>query len=141
MPNINDKGEGKRIITDKIGSIRCRVWGESPNEYVTTGLYSPAKVIAGGESFDLTMGVYAGPLQRSLLDKEQPYIALNMRDMVLYQMSSMCAICTFQWLADFLAVVLTTLDQYVVFDWVTCNSVTRTHCAHYFASDYKKIAD
>ena len=117
MPNINDKGEGKRIITDKIGSIRCRVWGESPNEYVTTGLYSPAKVIAGGESFDLTMGVYAGPLQRSLLDKEQPYIALNMRDMVLYQMSSMCAICTFQWLADFLAVVLTTLDQYVVFDW------------------------
>ena len=117
MPNINDKGEGKRIITDKIGSIRCRVWGKSPNEYVTTGLYSPAKVIAGGESFDLTMGVYAGPLQRSLLDNEQPYIALNMRDMVLYQMSSMCAICTFQWLADFLAVVLTTLDQYVVFDW------------------------
>jgi YidC/Oxa1 family membrane protein insertase len=117
MPNINDKGEGKRIITDKIGSIRCRVWGISPNEYVTTGLYSPAKVIAGGESFDLTMGVYAGPLQRSLLDNEQPYIALNMRDMVLYQMSSMCAICTFQWLADFLAVVLTTLDQYVVFDW------------------------
>ena len=117
MPNINDKGEGKRIITDKIGSIRCRVWGKSPNEYVTTGLYSPAKVIAGGESFDLTMGVYAGPLQRSLLDNEQPYIALNMRDMVLYQMSSMCAICTFQWLADFLAVVLTILDQYVVFDW------------------------
>ena len=32
-------------------------------------------------------------------------------------MSSMCALCTFQWLADFLGVVLTTLDQYVVFDW------------------------
>jgi len=29
----------------------------------------------------------------------------------------MCAICTFQWLADFLAIVLTTLDHYVVFDW------------------------
>ena len=63
------------------------------------------------------MNVYAGRLQRSVLDNNQPYIALNMRDMVLYQMSSMCAICTFQWLADFLGVVLTTLDQYVVFDW------------------------
>ncbi|MBC8201481.1 MAG: YidC/Oxa1 family insertase periplasmic-domain containing protein [Planctomycetes bacterium] len=117
MPNIDDKGIGNRIITDKISSIRCRVWGASPTEYVTTGLYSPAKIIASGESFDLTMDVYAGPLQRSVLDNEQPYVALNMRDMVLYQMSSMCAICTFQWLADFLAVVLTTLDQYVVFDW------------------------
>jgi YidC/Oxa1 family membrane protein insertase len=63
------------------------------------------------------MGVYAGPLKRSILDTQEPYVALQMRDLVLYQMSSMCAFCTFQWLADFLALVLTTLDQYVVFDW------------------------
>ena len=63
------------------------------------------------------MGVYAGPLKRSVLDNTEPYITLNLREMVLYQMSSMCAFCTFQWLADFLAIVLTTLDKYVVFDW------------------------
>jgi YidC/Oxa1 family membrane protein insertase len=117
MPNMNDKGEGSRIITDKIASVRCRVWGEGPTEFVTSGLYSPETKVSGGEMYDITMNVYAGPLQRSVLDNNQPYIALNMRDMVLYQMSSMCAICTFQWLADFLGVVLTTLDQYVVFDW------------------------
>ena len=80
MPNINNEGVGNRIITDKIASVRCRVWGESPNEYITTGLYSPAKIVEGGKTYDITMDVYAGPLQRSVLDNEQPYIALNMRD-------------------------------------------------------------
>ena len=93
------------------------VKGANDDQFILTGLWSPATSDAGGATYVLTMGVYAGPLQRSILDNKQPYIALNMREMVLYQMSSMCAICTFQWLADFLGVVLTTLDQYVVFDW------------------------
>ncbi len=117
MPNINDKGEGERTITDKIASITSSVKGAGESEFVMAGLWSPETTVAGGKTYDITMNVYAGPLQRSVLDNNQPYIALNMRDMVLYQMSSMCAICTFQWLADFLAVVLTTLDQHVVFDW------------------------
>ncbi|MBT6270193.1 MAG: membrane protein insertase YidC [Phycisphaerae bacterium] len=117
MPNINGEGKGNRIITDKIDSITSSVKGANDDQFILTGLWSPATSVAGGATYDLTMGVYAGPLQRSILDNKQPYIALNMREMVLYQMSSMCAICTFQWLADFLGVVLTTLDQYVVFDW------------------------
>ena len=117
MPNINDKGKGNRVITNKIESITSSVKGNGENEFIMTGLWSPDTVVAGGATYDLTMNVYAGPLQRSVLDNNEPYIALNMRNMVLYQMSSMCAICTFQWLADFLGVVLTTLDQYVVFDW------------------------
>ena len=117
MPNINDKGIGDRVITNKIASITSSIKGNGDDQFVMTGLWSPNTIIAGGAAFDFTMDVYAGPLQRSVLDNNEPYIALNMRDMVLYQMSSMCAICTFQWLADFLGVVLTTLDQYVVFDW------------------------
>jgi YidC/Oxa1 family membrane protein insertase len=117
MPNINDKGEGERIITDKIASVTSSVKSIGDDEFVMTGLWSPVTTVESGKAYDITMDVYAGPLQRSVLDNNQPYIALNMRDMVLYQMSSMCAICTFQWLADFLAVVLTTLDHYVVFDW------------------------
>jgi YidC/Oxa1 family membrane protein insertase len=117
MPTINNKGEGNRIITNKIATITSSVKGFKDSEFVLTGLWSPTTTVASGSSYDISMDVYAGPLQRSVLDEKQPYIALNMRDMVLYQMSSMCAICTFQWLADFLAVVLTTLDHYVVFDW------------------------
>lgn len=117
FPDINSQGEGNRVFTNKVDEITSRVEGQGEDEFVLTGLWSPTTRVAGGGIFDLTMGVYAGPLKRSVLDEEQPYIALNMRDMVLYQMSSMCAFCTFQWLADFLAVVLTTLDHYVVFDW------------------------
>ena len=40
-----------------------------------------------------------------------------MRGLILYQMSSWCAICTFQWLADILIVVLVFLDAYILFDW------------------------
>lgn len=117
FPDINSQGEGNRVFTNKVDEITSRVEGQGEDEFILTGLWSPTARVAGGGIFDLTMGVYAGPLKRSVLDEEQPYIALNMRDMVLYQMSSMCAFCTFQWLADFLAVVLTTLDNYVVFDW------------------------
>ena len=117
FPNINKEGKGNRLFTDKVEKITTVVGGVEGSEFVITGLYSPEVTIEGGKKYDLSMGVYAGPLERSLLDNEQPYIALNLRDLVLYQMSSMCAICTFQWLADFLAIVLTTLDHYVVFDW------------------------
>jgi YidC/Oxa1 family membrane protein insertase len=117
FPDINNQGQGNRVFTDKVSEITSRVEGEGEDEFVLTGLWSPTKRVTGGDIFDLSMGVYAGPLKRSVLDEQQPYVALNMRDMVLYQMSSMCAFCTFQWLADFLAVVLTTLDHYVVFDW------------------------
>lgn len=117
FPDINNQGEGNRVFTNKVAEITSKVEGEGTDEFVLTGLWSPTTRIASGGMYDLSMGVYAGPLKRSVLDEEQPYIALNMRDMVLYQMSSMCAFCTFQWLADFLAVVLTFLDHYVVFDW------------------------
>lgn len=117
FPNINNQGQGNRVFTNKVAEITSRVEGVDTDEFVLTGLWSPLTRIAGGGVYDLSMGVYAGPLKRSILDDQQPYVALNMRDMVLYQMSSMCAFCTFQWLADFLAVVLTTLDHYVVFDW------------------------
>ena len=66
---------------------------------------------------DLSIGVFAGPLEREVLEDDQPYKTLNMRGLILYQMSSFCAICTFQWLADILVVVLSFLDHYILFDW------------------------
>jgi len=117
LPNIPDEGVGNRVLTDKVERITSQVYGTGDDEFILTALWSPVESIHSGESFDLTLGVYAGPLKRSILDTKQPYVSLNMRDLVLYQMSSMCAFCTFQWLADFLALLLVALDQYVVFDW------------------------
>ena len=116
-PNINNEGKGPRLLKGTVEVITAQTWGVDSGQFILTALWSPKKTLEANSTLDLTMRVYAGPLKRSILDSEQPYITLSMRGLVLYQMSSMCAICTFQWLADFLAIVLTTLDQYVVFDW------------------------
>ena len=117
LPNVDQQGVGSRTLTDKVEIISSQVYGDGDSEFILTALWSPETIVAPNTSYDLSMDVYAGPMKRSILDNEQPYIALNMRELVLYQMSSMCAICTFQWLADLLAWVLTFLDQHVVFDW------------------------
>jgi len=83
MPNLNNEGKGDRVIVDKIESITSSVKGAEDNQFILIGLWSPATSIASGATYDLTMDVYAGPLQRSILDNKQPYIALSMRDMVL----------------------------------------------------------
>lgn len=117
FPNMPDNGSGSRLLENTVKVITAQTSSTNTNEFILTALWAPKSTIATNEKLDLTMGIYAGPLKRSVLDNVQPYVSLSMRGMVLYQMSSMCAICTFQWLADFLAMVLTTLDQYVVFDW------------------------
>ena len=117
FPNMPDDGSGSRLLENTVKVITAQTSGTNTDEFILTALWAPKSTIATNEKLDLTMRVYAGPLKRSILDNVQPYVSLSMRGLVLYQMSSMCAICTFQWLADLLAVVLTTLDKYVVFDW------------------------
>jgi YidC/Oxa1 family membrane protein insertase len=117
FPNIDTESSTGRLLTSKVQRITSQVYGAGDDEIILTALWSPTKSIKGGDSIDLAIGVYAGPLKRSILDTQEPYVSFNMRDLVLYQMSSMCAFCTFQWLADFLGLVLTLLDQHVVFDW------------------------
>ena len=98
-PNINDKGVGPRLLNNTVQVITAQTSGVDSDEFILTALWAPRTSIAANQTLDLTMGVYAGPLKRSVLDNVQPYVSLSMRGMVLYQMSSMCAICTFQWLA------------------------------------------
>ena len=117
FPNMPDDGSGSRLLENTVKVITAQTSGTNTDEFILTALWAPKSTIATNEKLDLTMRVYAGPLKRSILDNVQPYVSLSMRGLVLYQMSSMCAICTFQWLADLLAMVLTTLDKYVVFDW------------------------
>jgi YidC/Oxa1 family membrane protein insertase len=85
-------------------------------QVIQTELYGPAKTVAAGETASWDLGVYAGPLERGVLESSEPYIALNMRDLIVYLMSGCCTFCTFSWLADFLVVFLSFLHS-VVGDW------------------------
>ncbi|UCD75912.1 MAG: membrane protein insertase YidC [Phycisphaerales bacterium] len=124
-PALDDRGAGNLFLGDFIGEIRFNTTGvgDPIDQTVFTYLFSATQSLAANDPqseaddavFDL--GVYAGPLDRHILDKEQPYVSLAMHGLILYQMSSCCAFCTFQWLAELLLAFLSVLHGYVLFDW------------------------
>lgn len=116
-PVLGPEGQGSRSLAPLVQTIGKWIQGDDQSRMIISTLESPAIKVAGGDTHDLSIGVFAGPLEREVLEDDQPYRALNMRGLILYQMSSFCAICTFQWLADILVVVLSFLDHYILFDW------------------------
>ncbi len=107
---------GSRAIAPVITEVRTEVTGSAPDQHIFTSLYSATRTVAAGKDIRFDLGVYAGPLDRDVLAFEQPLAALNLKGLILYQMSSMCAICTFQWLAHFLLWFLHLMDM-VTLDW------------------------
>ena len=87
------------------------------DQTVFTELHGPIKAIAPGTNANWNMGVYFGPLERSVLANQEPYAALNLQRIIVYLMSGCCTFCTFTWLADFLVLFLATIHDYVAFDW------------------------
>jgi len=108
---------GSRSLAPEVSEIRTEVIGDVPaTQMIFTFLYSPSRTIEAGGATAFDLGVYAGPLRRDVLAFQQPMAALQMRGLILYQMSAMCAFCTFQWLAIGLLKFLSIVDV-VTGDW------------------------
>lgn len=73
-------------------------------------------VPAGGSAM-VEFSAYAGPLSRTILLTQQPFEALGMVGLIVYQMSGCCSFCTFAWLANGLVIFLEVLHDHVFFDW------------------------
>ena len=121
-PVLDAEGRGDLSLENVVAEIKRYPYKLNGEDVILTGLSWPATsgppaVLKAGATKSLSMGVYAGPLEKSILAGQQPYKTLNMQGLILYQMSSFCAICTFQWLAHILLAVLAFFDHYVVFDW------------------------
>ena len=121
-PLLGDDPEAPRDLEHIFDQILTRVsilpakTKSGDEEILFTVLHSAVQTVAPNQSASFDMGVYAGPLDRSVLDKTEPFAALKMKQMILYQMSSMCAICTFQPLANFLMWFLTLVDG-ITLNW------------------------
>jgi YidC/Oxa1 family membrane protein insertase len=107
-----------RLTLDSVADVRLQpvAPGSSGPALLSTWLHSPPCTVAPGERCSFDMGVYAGPLDRRILGGEQPMASLRMQGLILYQMSAMCAFCTFQWLAVVLLKFLAAVHV-VVADW------------------------
>jgi YidC/Oxa1 family membrane protein insertase len=91
--------------------------GTELKEVVYTFTRSDTLALDPGTTGAFDMGVFAGPLDRVLLNSTEPFAALNMQGLILYLMSGCCSWCTFAWLAEALIAFLSFLHSYVVFDW------------------------
>jgi len=121
-PLLDAQGRGDRTISPLVETVRFEqgaVPGSLDEDARTVFMHlsSPATALPPGGSANLDFGIYAGPLDRHALGEHQPFRSLAMSNLILYQMSSMCAWCTFQWLAHLLLAFLALLHNYVVFDW------------------------
>ena len=115
-PALDPQGRGSRSLAEVVSEIRVEVSGTEPDQIIFTGLYSPTRSVAAGEETAFDLGIYAGPLDRQVLGKNEPFTSLKMQGLILYQMSAMCAICTFQWLTQGLLHFLSGV-HWAIRDW------------------------
>lgn len=117
-PLLSPDGSGDLALTRVVDEIwhQAQTPDNGDAGVVFTVLYSPAHTIEPDGTLNLDMGVYAGPMDEDPLDTTPTFTALKLKSLILYQMSSFCAICTFQWLAHTLLFILGAV-HFVLQDW------------------------
>lgn len=117
-PALAADGSGNKSLEDVVEEIRHQAEnpGSRDTGVIFTILYSPTRAIPPQSSINLDFGIYAGPMQSDQLSANPIFESLELSGLILYQMSSFCAICTFQWLAHILLAVLEGI-HFVLRDW------------------------
>jgi YidC/Oxa1 family membrane protein insertase len=110
-------GADAKALDNLVEEIRYEPSGPRDTGAIFTYLHGPRMTVEAGATAVLDLGVYAGPMNRHILERVEPYRMLGMDQLILYMMSTFCAICTFQWLAHWLMVFLAFLHDYMLFDW------------------------
>ena len=80
-------------------------------------LDSSVMTIASGASVDLSLGMYAGPLDRKIIKADPLLDSVSLKDMVVYNIGGMCAFCTFPWITTGLLALLQSIHDFVTHDW------------------------
>jgi len=93
-PFVEDKGDTVMVLTTRSASMS----------------------IEPGSTRTLSHGVYAGPRTKPLLVDDPVLSALNVPEMVVYNLGGFCAGCTFDWLTHILIAVLRVFHS-MTLDW------------------------
>jgi len=119
-PIIDEPANDSRSLSPLVEEVRSsayRISAENDESYVFSYLYSPTIALETGATTSIDYGIFAGPVDRELLKNNEPYASLNFDKLKIYVMSSFCAICTFQWLANILLLVLSFFHDWIWHDW------------------------
>lgn len=73
--------------------------------------------IQPGQTADVSLGLYAGPLDRRMIKADPVHASLGLVGMVVYNFGGPCAFCTFGWMSALLLWLLHSLHDWIFFDW------------------------
>lgn len=105
------------LPTDIYNTAKYASSDRAPKGYVALTIRTAPINVAAGQSADLSMGAYAGPISRKYVEREPRAWAAGLETLVLFTFGGPCGFCTFQPIALFLSWFLAVLHSYVVFDW------------------------
>jgi YidC/Oxa1 family membrane protein insertase len=91
--------------------------GARGREVMGLRLVSPAYDVPDRAALDLSMGLFAGPLSRPVIQRDPLPGAAGLSGLVVYNFGGPCGWCTFDWLTALLLGFLRLLHDHVVFDW------------------------
>ncbi len=105
---------GERTI-ERMVLNRANTRTEPP--VVSMRLTTAELTVAPGQARSLDMAVYAGPLQRSIINAQPHAQDLSLDRLVVLNLGGICAGCTFSWLTEPLLGLLRILHNYLFHDW------------------------
>lgn len=91
--------------------------GAKSSEFIALRLESAPLDLAPASSLTLAHGIYAGPLDKRAIEKDPIASAAGLENLIVYNMGGMCAWCTFASMTALIRGLLTTLHNFVFFDW------------------------
>lgn len=105
------------LPTDIYNKAKYASSDRAPKGYVALTIKAAPVTVQPGQSADLSVGAYAGPISKRYVEREPRAWAAGLETLVLFTFGGPCGFCTFQPIALFLRWFLGTLHDYVVFDW------------------------
>ncbi|MCC6284530.1 MAG: YidC/Oxa1 family insertase periplasmic-domain containing protein [Phycisphaerales bacterium] len=105
---------GGRVVQRVVANTRAQ---NAMDAVLGLRFASAAQSLAPGAEADLDLVVYAGPLQKSLMNAEEGAKRIALGEAVAFNAGGMCGWCTFDWLTTPILGLLRVLHNYVVFDW------------------------
>lgn len=110
-PLLSDVERVTRVVLDPGAKAN------EPNYIVGLQLTSPAYDLPAAQTIAHDLGIYTGPLERSLISANPSAESVMLRQLVQYTFGGPCGFCTFPWLAHILVWLLNVIHDYLTYDW------------------------
>ena len=117
FPAVAPTATGEAKTLSWIGAVNRIAVGPDKAESVALRLDSKPIAIAPGARADLSLAMYAGPLDTSEMNVDPLRTSMNTAGAVIYNFGGPCGPCTFSWLTHGLLGLLHVLHDYAFRDW------------------------